>query len=364
MRTKRAAPPVTLTCWSNEPHLAQLFTGLTMLERQGAIELIQKIIAPPPPDHAARPHLVHVRKWHCFIDFAGKRFYVDTHDGDEIAEDVVCDVYLKRGKSLSATHTRVRALGLNYEVYADRFDRFEFERRRRVLGAAAAMKYLVRPPLGVADLTGSPFYWGTEPRVLFLCRTWEPNHPDPCKNAERVAINQQRMDIIMGLRRTFGARCLAGFSPTAHALREHRAAVMEVDLSPRRTYLQMTRSFPICVATMGLHGSNGWKLGEYVAHQRAIVSETLHHEVPGFVAGEHYLPFQAAEQCVEAVGRLMESPGCRQAISAANHSYYNNLLRPDRLVATAIGLTAVHQSNELEVAPDRKVSPSGSPLVA
>lgn len=332
--------PVTLTCWSHESHLSQIFTGLAMLDRQGSIALTQKFVPAPPPDRTARPHLVHVKNWHCVIEVAGRRLYIDTHDGDEIAANVECDVYLKRGKSPLTTDPKVRALGLNYEVYADGFDKFEFARRVRMRGLVSAAKYLIRHRASVSDLEGTPLDGNTEPKALFMCRTWEPNHADPAKNEERVAINRMRTDIILGLRKNFGSRCIAGFSPSPHALRDHREAVLEVDMSDPASYIKVMRKTPICITSMGLHGSNGWKLGEYVANFRAIVSETLRQEAPGFVAGEHYLPFQSADECMEAVGRLMQSPSACQNMSAVNRSYYHNTLRPDRLMARAIEIGA------------------------
>ena len=34
---------VRLDCWSDQPHLSQVYTGLAMLHRAGEIELQQKI---------------------------------------------------------------------------------------------------------------------------------------------------------------------------------------------------------------------------------------------------------------------------------------------------------------------------------
>jgi hypothetical protein len=48
---------------------------------------------------------------------------------------------------------------------------------------------------------------------------------------------------------------------------------------------------------MGLYESNGWKLGEYVAGSKAIVSEHLHYDAPGnFSPEQNYLEFNSADE--------------------------------------------------------------------
>jgi hypothetical protein len=89
---------------------------------------------------------------------------------------------------------------------------------------------------------------------------------------------------------------------------------------------------------MGLHESNGWKIAECVAASRAIVAQELRHTVPGFADGTNLLQFRNPAECVEAVGRLMESATERRAMAEANREYYLSRLRPDRLMTTALAL--------------------------
>jgi hypothetical protein len=77
------------------------------------------------------------------------------------------------------------------------------------------------------------------------------------------------------------------------------------------------RSMPICVATMGLHRSNRWKLAEYIASSRAIVCEELQHDAPDLLPDRNFLPFKTTSECVERVGELMESAAQRTAMAEA-----------------------------------------------
>jgi hypothetical protein len=331
---------IRLNCWSNERHLSQIYTGLTMLHRLGQIELEQRIFPRPPPatDPKCPPHLVHAKGWHCSLDSNGLRYYFDVHDSHEIDADALdsCDVYLKRGYVHTARNAKVRALGLNYQVCADGFDLFELERRFRLEGWRPAARYFAHRQLTVSDFEAEPTTG--EPRVLFLCRTWQP---EPGRgrerNAERVVINDGRAACIVALRKAFGERCIAGFAPSAYAqLRYPQAVVSDPSITERRRYVRLMRTTPICVATVGLHRSNGWKLGEYIASSRAIVSEELQHDVPGLVRGRNYLAFKTTSECVDRVGELMESQAKRSAIAEANRDYYLTRLRPDRFIANAI----------------------------
>ena len=87
----------------------------------------------------------------------------------------------------------------------------------------------------------------------------------------------------------------------------------------------------------GLHGSIGWKTGEYIAGAKAIVNEAFQYQVPGdFQEGVHYLSFTHVEECIKQVDGLMEHPQEVYAMKCANKEYYEKYLRPDRLISNAL----------------------------
>jgi hypothetical protein len=97
------------------------------------------------------------------------------------------------------------------------------------------------------------------------------------------------------------------------------------------------RSHAICVATTGLHGSIGWKLAEYVAFSKAIITEKLVYTVPGdFGPGRNYIEFASPEDCAAAAMRLVEDRGLRERLMLNNVAYYRAYLRPDALVGNAM----------------------------
>ena len=113
--------------------------------------------------------------------------------------------------------------------------------------------------------------------------------------------------------------------------------IVPQELTERRRYLRVMHSSDICIGTTGLNGSIGWKTGEYVAAAKAIVHEELCYSVTGdFREGANYLSFRTAEECVEAVAKLVESPERLQAMKRANAAYYRQYLRPDILVKNTL----------------------------
>ena len=84
---------------------------------------------------------------------------------------------------------------------------------------------------------------------------------------------------------------------------------MDSDICEKQNYMRIMKKSDICIATTGLHESIGWKMGEYVAAARGIVSEKLNYRVPGnFKEEKNYLVFSNIDECIDAVDRLYTSP--------------------------------------------------------
>jgi hypothetical protein len=150
------------------------------------------------------------------------------------------------------------------------------------------------------------------------------------------------------LRREFGERVLAGFAHSDLAMRRYPDLLVADPLvSHKRCYLAAVRQAAVCVTTTGLHGSIGWKLGEYVALGKPIVSERIEHRVPGdFCAGKNYLSFSSDDECIAMVDALLADPARRTAMAAHNRAYYQAHLRPDQLVLNTLR-TALQDSAEI-----------------
>jgi hypothetical protein len=347
-----------LRCQANGPHIQQLYTGLSELHRAGQIDLTQEVAA-PRIDPLAPQHLRDAWQARATVVVNGRvKVCFDMHDACEVdAIDLAsCDVYFKRSYSrqyLAKTldHAqKVEPYGLNYHVLPDFVDRFALRRAFELPGNLRQRLSWLREALDGPNVTrffvrqrylqALPDH-AAEPRVLFLVTAYDPyDNPDRSdqKVQERERLNDTRAQCIRLLRKELGPRFLGGFNHNAHASARYRDCLVDdARVTDKRNYLDTLRSFPICVATAGLHGSAGWKLAEYVALSKAIVSEDLLYDVPGdFGPERNYLEFDRPQQCVEQAVRLINDRDLRWALMAANARYYRAHLRPDRIVMNAL----------------------------
>ena len=175
--------------------------------------------------------------------------------------------------------------------------------------------------------------------MLFQTRTWDPAEVADTNNdwrREREQMNEMRAGCVRLLRQEFGERFRGGFMPTDHARKNFGDCVLSAQASTKRRYMEIVKESDVCVATAGLHGSNGWSLGEYAAASKAIVAQHLRYDVPVFKEGRHYLGFDAAEECVQCVETLLSDPDRMRSMKEENYAYYQHCLRPDRLVMNSL----------------------------
>ena len=328
-----------IVCDSNSPHLSQIYAGFSLLHKAGEIVLSQECRKRNLFDATKPQHLRDAKHAHLLVILNDEiKLYYDFHDSYEIDETAACEVdyYFKRSYAPSripnSFRSNILSLGLNYEVYPDSLDSFEQQR------LASFRSQLSHPDMRrfrptVEKMHANPSSLSTR-GVLFITRAWDPfDHPDRSeeKIAERIGINESRARCIKLLKREFGDSALAGFLHTEYAAR-HYADILLRDnkISAKGNYIKLLPLYLICVQTTGLHGSIGWKMGEYVAFSRAIVSEKLNYDVPGdFKEGQNFLAFDEPEQCASAVNDLLSDANLRHAMMQANHEYYLNYLKPD-----------------------------------
>jgi len=338
-----------MICHSNQSHLSQIYTGFSMLNDSGEIALSQECRVRTFLDPAKPQHLRDARGTHLLVVVNGDtRLYYDCHDSHEIDEAAALEVdrYLKRSyaadKIPGSLKHKVFPLGFNYQVLLRDADDFERQRRSEFnQGTDGSHVSYFRPT--IEKMCSAPR--AHEPRILFMTRAWDPfDNPDRSdeKIQERVRINDSRARCLELLRSEFGERFLGGFLQTDFAVEKYGHVLLADNAAYEKgTYVELLRRYPICIATTGLHGSIGWKMGEYVAFSKAIVSEPLQFEVPGdFKPGENYLEFDEPEQCVNAVHELLSDAALRDEMMRRNHAYYNCYLRPDAMIRRTLDIGA------------------------
>ena len=322
-------------------HAAQIITGFLMLKEQGwDVEIVDQSRTPGVPFFGLPAVLV---------EYRGKKLFYDVWDGYQDPEDMElglkeCDFYFKRSFSPEKNRqlfpqdaSRIYPLGFNYYVTHPKNPADEplWKAVLRPLQGKTPARYFV-PKVFEGDGEAPS---GNPPKILFLARLWGREawlEGDPA-NDEREAISAMRIEIIRSLRQAYGDSFIGGINDCPLSRELAPDLIVPKELTERRRYLNAVHASDICIGSTGLHGSIGGKTGEYVAAAKAIVHEELCYSVPGdFREGVNYLSFRTAQECVEAVAQLVQSPERLQAMKRANAAYYRQYLRPDMLVKNTL----------------------------
>lgn len=353
----------SLTCNSVSPHLQQLFTGFKMLQDEGVIKVKQKFSKHVQKRNADQ-YLKDSSRTHLKVDVMVKKkqrvtLFFDTHDAKEIdnIDLIKCDLYFKRSFSqeyISKNHNRnikkIHPLGFNYLVLPNSIDNLALKRnlilletlKNKLGGFISAIdsynKYKFLPRL--RNLQALPDYT-LSPKVIFIAKAYDPlDVPDrpAIKMEERIDNNNFRGNCIRALRKELGSKFYGGFIPDYYSKRHFKNILLkQPKTSIKKNYLNTMKQFNIGIASKGLHGSNGWKLAEYIAFSKSIVSETLNYQVPGsFQAGRNYLEFHTPLECVEQSINLLTQTELRNQMMTDNFIYYQDYLRPDKIILNAL----------------------------
>lgn len=330
---------------SNVQHFQQLFAGIRRLERLNILRARWRYRDLPEGFFILR-----------LSDGASIGF--DTSDSARVcqAQYSECDAYFKRSleQTTASCLRKLHPLGLNYLVYDDRVDLAHVRRiircsgsaadRLRSLGVALAIDSVLpfarleQERLAVMSAPPRMSAASDSVRVLFSARLWDPKEvQSKAAKEDRENINAERIELVRRLRVEFGEAYVGGIVEDSFSVTAARDVLVPRNFHRKQSYLRTLRASDIAVATTGLHGSIGWKFGEYVAFSKAIVTEPLKYLVPGpFSKGVNYLAYESVDDCVEKVKSLAADRASRYAMSEANARYYFDYLIPERMLLRAI----------------------------
>ena len=182
-------------------------------------------------------------------------------------------------------------------------------------------------------------------KILFCTRLWEQMDT----HFPVDEINETRIRIASFLRKKYRGSVIAGISDSPLSRKLCKDLILPSDFTFRRNFHKLIRKSSVCITTMGLYRSIGWKFGEFVASGKAIVSEPLAFSVPGeFCDGKNYLSFSSLEQLEERCDFLLRHEKERSSMEKNNIDYYFHYLRPDVLVWNTIKYVVDIQNGILE----------------
>ncbi|WP_297420725.1 hypothetical protein [Clostridium sp.] len=319
---------------SKAKHLNQIYAGFIDLYKKGIIEISKE------NKYDTEKQILEV-----IID-DNKKVIFDTMDENEFyAKSVMninnIDYYFKRSfKSKEASRHTFKSypLGLNYNVYSKSGNILEIEEVLK----NKFKKILKNYKYNFYTEDFESFSISEEnPKICFLTRVWDTNSneiEDEDVKREREEINNFRIECIKSCKENFKENFIGGIEDSEFARKNFSEFIVEnTGITKRDKFLDAIKKTEICVATTGLHKSIGWKVGEYVAASRVIVSEPLFYELPGeFKNGQNYIEFRNANELIEVIKNLISNKEKRQEIMKNNLYYYNNYVKPEMTVLNSL----------------------------
>jgi len=171
--------------------------------------------------------------------------------------------------------------------------------------------------------------------VVFQVHAWDPDAAEIESSSERedrLQVNEQRAEIIRRCREEFGPIFVGGFVPSPTAIEQYPDLVSQ-RASDRDSYLEVVKKSDVGLASRGLHKSNPFKIPEYLAASRPIVTEELAFDVPSPLEERvNVITYQDPDGAVAACRHVLDSPELRHAMRVANHRYWLEEGRPATLI--------------------------------
>ena len=341
--------------YTSSGHLMQIYSGFFELAKKGIINLSIKRLK---YSSSADPIInVVVDKKH--------RVIYDTIDGlnwirggveenlTHFQKKYIADFYFKRSynermQEYAPANCKVFPLGLNYNIQPDKNLLFLTD------SVNDKIKYIFKTNKLLKKFSGKTFYHASdfeyypikpkENKILFFTRLWNPDESKSESSREhRKQINIMRVQCIEACRKKYGKMFTGGLIMDAYASKHHKELAIPDHFTKKGNYIASVKDHTICIATTGLHDSIGWKLAEYVAASRVVVTEPLKFSLPGnFNKGENYFEFETPEQLISQIDFLQSNPGQVLQTMKNNYYYYNNFVKPERLILNTL-LTVVNE---------------------
>jgi hypothetical protein len=332
---------------TNQVHFSQLITGFTLLQNEKIVELHFRYEK--------------YRQW-CNILKATINDVPVVYDLSDLsniddAEYKRVDFYFKRMclKNDLERFPKLRPLGFNYPCYTKDWNYFKiFNRLLPVFDKVAVQRLRYLPVLPkffkLADSLASCDYKNFESNnakrqfiIQFSTRLWGLTPSDDPEWAQgRTQLNQDRIKLVRLLKKEVGTIYFGGIEGNTIGYQLAPDLVIDKKQYEKEKYLQNLKNSSIGIVTPGLTDSIAWKFGEYTAAGLAILCtpESMKYVLPGdFTEGKNYLIFTTPEECVEKIRYLQNNRDKLLSIMEANSNYYQEYLRPDKLVHRTILIT-------------------------
>ncbi|PVZ87406.1 hypothetical protein C9426_12600 [Serratia sp. S1B] len=309
--------------FKRKSHINQYIYGFMMLHKKGILQINSIKESQHCNDNILRASI------------NGLKLVYDGSDGDQVDRGFLsfsdyewCDIYYKRSYSvtLGERYPKIKPVGFNYNIIPD-YSKIDYVKK-------SAKKILGKEIIRHHDLESLPVAL-SRPRILFLTGLW-----DPCEDLsiadEIEKITKTRLAILDTLSKEFKEMSTFGVNETTFTKKIAKKYVLPRKKTNKMNFIKMLKNHDICITSAGMHYSSGWRLGEYIAASRSIISEDPYYETVGdFKKNENYRSFACGESLIDAINHLLDRKK-RQQMMLKNYTYYHQYLRPDSLILNSI----------------------------
>jgi hypothetical protein len=259
---------------------------------------------------------------------------IDVYDrGDVFGRDLLdsCDIYLKRSyhsadiaQLPTDLQNKILPFGMNYACHGKFFAAAARWLAGRILRAEkhTVLQFLLIPDYRRFEMEPSV---PLQPEIFFQTRVWTQAD---CETEPIEPLNESRVALARALRKNFPKHFRGGVIPTPLARERYPDALTTEPTRPSQ-YLAISRRSLIGISTRGLHHSVPFKLPEYLAGSKCVVSEPLRNELPEPLAdGREVRFFHGVDECLAICDELLRRPERAHELRQGAWKYYRDHVAP------------------------------------
>ncbi len=309
------------------------------------------------------------------VEPEGAKVFVDTQDSSALYEESLdwCDSYAKINVDAGAlggeARSKVLSIGPSFGIRiwglmrAGTLAAGNFRRSGAMMSGLHAVRelfanywrqYHYRLPLSAFEPGRTE-----DGYVFFLTSLWR-------RELGCVRCNEHRAGFIKACRDMAGIRFEGGFAPRPSGYAPGFEALMIDRRYTFPEYLAKVKRSVVAFNTPAVYGCHGWKLGEYCALGKAIISTPLSRELPAPLEHGTHIHFVdgSVEGIREAIRLIVEDGDYRRRLERNARSYFEKHLAPsmcvDRIMKNAAANGDRRPVELNSMVPEEGIEPSRS----
>ncbi|MGA2506071.1 MAG: glycosyltransferase [Chitinispirillaceae bacterium] len=171
----------------------------------------------------------------------------------------------------------------------------------------------------------------SRPYVFMIGTLWPHKNGIEGTTEERINVERKTfIDACKALRCNFEG---GFFAHPGHPQYEEYKEVIFSNRYPVEQYLEKTKLSAVVYNTPAVGNCHGWKLGEYLAMGKAIISTPLSNRLPEkLIHGKNIHIVSNKDEIQEAVDLLLKNDGYRKSLEQGAKAYYEKHVSPEKVI--------------------------------